>query len=132
MKRILTVLLTAILILTFASCGIKSTEDYDSYCYGINQLIKDIDFDRGTIHDGKLILYNDGSEVFNQKYENYNENFEIKYIRKEDSKVFFVLSASADDDEGIVFINDEKNNLMDGLGSLERINGNSYQYKTFR
>ena len=132
MKRILTVLLTTILILTFASCGIKSTEDYDSYCYGINQLIKDIDFDRGTIDDGKLILYNDGSEVFNQKYENYNENFEIKYIRKEDSKVFFVLSASADDDEGIVFINDEKNNLMDGLGSLERINGNSYQYKTFR
>ena len=132
MKRILIVLLTVILILTLISCGTKSTEEYDLYCYEINQLIKEIDFDRGTIDDGNLILYNNESEVFNEKYEKYNTNFEIEYIRKEDSKVFFVLSASVDDDEGIVFINDETNNLMDGLVSLERINGNSYRYKTFR
>ena len=125
-------MLVVICVSTFVSCGVKSTEEYDLYCYEINKIINDIDFDNGNIFDGKIVLYNDGSEVFNQDYENFNSDFNIKYIRKEDSKIFFVLNASVDDDEGIVFVNDDTNGLMDGLGSLARINGNSYKYKTFK
>ena len=132
MKKILAIVMFLICALIFVSCGVKSTEEYDLYCYEINKIIKDIDFDNGNITDGKIVLYNDGSEVFNQDYENFNSDFNIKYIRKEDSKIFFVLNASVDDDEGILFVNDDTNGLMDGLGSLERINGNSYKYKTFK
>ena len=132
MKKILAIVMFLICALIFVSCGVKSTEEYDLYCYEINKVIKDIDFDNGNIADGKIILYNDGSEVFNQYYENFNSDFHIKYIRKEDNKIFFVLNASLDDDEGIVFVNDNTNGLMDGVGSLERINGNSYKYKTFK
>ena len=132
MKKLMTVILVVICVSTFASCGVKSTEEYDLYCYEINKVIKDIDFDKGDISDGKIVLYNDGSVVFNQDYEKFDSDFNIKYIRKEDSKIFFVLNASLDDDEGLVFVNDDTNGLMDGLGSLERINGNSYKYKTFK
>ena len=132
MRKLLTVVLILICVFTFASCGGKSTEDYDLYCHEINKIIKDIDFDKGDISDGKIVLYNDGSVVFNQDYEKFDNDFNIKYIRKEDNKIFFVLNASLDDDEGIVFVNDDANGLMDGLGSLERINGNSYKYKTFK
>jgi len=131
MKRILTVIIL-ICTLFLASCGGKSTEEYDLYCYEINKIIKDIDFDKGNIADGKIVLYKDDSEVFNQEYENFDSDFSIEYIRKEGSKIFFVLNASADDDEGIVYVNDSTNGLMDGLVSLERINGNSYKYKTFK
>ena len=132
MRKILTVILFLICVLNFVSCGGKSTEDYDLYCYGINEVIKDIDFDKGDIADGKIVLYKDGLEVFNRDYEEFDSEFNIKYIRKEDNKIFFVLNASVDDDEGIMFVNDDTNGLMDGLGSLERINGNSYKYKTFK
>lgn len=128
MKRILTVIVCLIVALTFASCGAKSTEEYDLYCYEINKIIKDVDFDKGNIADGKIVLYNDGAKVFYQDYEGYNSDFDIEYIRKEEGKIFFVLSTAVDDDEGIVFINDDTNSLMDGLSSLKRINGNSYKY----
>lgn len=132
MKIISAFLLTLICFLTFTSCGIKSTEDYDLYCNEINKLIKDIDFDKGNIYDSKIVLYNDEAEVFSVEYEDYDGNFKIRYIRKEENKIFFVLNASVDDDDGIVFVNDNTNSLMDGLWSLERINGNSYKYKTYK
>lgn len=133
MKRIIVLLLTWICAFTFASCANKSTQEYDEYCYKINKLIKDIDFDKGNIDDGKIVLYSGETEVYNYEYEDYNAKYKIIYIRKEDNKIFFVLNASVDDDDdGIVFVNDDTNRLMDGLGSLERIGGNSYKYKTYK
>jgi len=110
----------------------ESTDKYNEYCYEINKIIKDIDFDKGNIDDGKIVLHNDDMEVFNQDYEKFDSGLNIKYIRKDDDKIFFILNAAVDDEEGIVFVNDDTNSLMDGLGSLERLNGNSYMYKTFQ
>ena len=132
MKKLITAVLILVFVLTFVSCGEKSTEEYDLYCYEINNMIKDIDFDNGKIADGKIVLYNDDKEVFNQDYEKYDSGFDIKHIRKDDNKVFFVFAATVDDEEGIMFVNDETNSLLDGIGSLERVNGNSYKYKTFQ
>ena len=132
MKKLMTVMLVVICVSTFASCGVKSTKDYDLYCYEINKVIKDIDFDKGNIVDGKIVLYNDDLEVFNRDYEQFDSDFNIRYIRKEDGKIFFILNAAVDDEEGIMFVNDDTNSLMDGIGSLERLNGNSYKYKTFQ
>ena len=129
MKRIAVILLTVISALAFTACR---SRDYDLYCYEINKLIKNIEFDIGSIDRGKIVLYSDDDQVFNQDYENYREDLKIKYIRKDGSRIFFVLNAALDDDEGIVFVNDGTNSLMDGIYSLERLGGNSYKYRTYK
>lgn len=109
-----------------------SIDKYNEYCYEINRAIKDIDFEKGDISDRKLILYNDGKEVYNQSYENFDSKYKIIYIRKDGNKVFFVLNASVDDEDGIVYLNGENGNIMNGLWSLERLGGDSYNYKTYK
>lgn len=109
-----------------------SIDKYNEYCYEINRMIKEIEFEKGDISDGKIILYNDEKEVYNQSYDKFDSKYKIMYIRKDGNKVFFVLNASVDDEEGIVYLNGELGNIMDGLWSLERLSGDSYNYKTYK
>ena len=51
MRKSLTLALLLICVFTFASCGMKSAKDYDLYCYEINKVIKNLDFDKGNIVD---------------------------------------------------------------------------------
>ena len=109
-----------------------STDKYNEYCHEINRVIKDIDFEKGDISEGKIILYNDEKEVYNQIYDKFDSKYKIVYIRKDGRKVFFVLNASVDDEDGIVYLNGELGDVMDGLWSLERLGGDSYNYKTYK
>ena len=77
-------------------------------------------------------MYNEGKEVYNQSYENFDSKYKIIYIRKDGNKVFFVLNASVDDEDGIVYLNGENGNIINGLWSLERLGGDSYNYKTYK
>ena len=104
MKKIITFLLVLIVLVTFTSCGNKSIQDYDEYCYKLNQIIKDIDFDKGVIQYGMISLLKDDEIVFETTFAEYDKRYEIKYIRKEDNRIFYVLNGSVDDDDGIVFV----------------------------
>ena len=59
-----------------------------------------------------------------------DENIKFNYIRKEGNSILFIISAAVDDEEGIIFINDEANNTLDGIKTLKRIGGNSYSFST--
>ncbi len=131
MKRILSLVLVIILSVSLFSCGIKSDKDYDDYCYKINKIIKDKDFSKGEVVDGKILLYKDDKIIFEENFEDYDKSYNIKSIRKEENRMFFILNGAVDDEDGIVFLYDE-NNVMDGIASLERIGGNSYKYKTYK
>lgn len=130
-KKILSLLLFAILSFSLFSCG-KSDKDYDDYCYKINKIIKDKDFTKGEVTDNKILLYEDDEIIFEENFEEYDKSYKIKYIRKEENRMFFILHGAVDDEGGIVFVNGDENGVMDGTASLERIGGNSYKYKTYK
>lgn len=131
-KRILSLILIAVLSFSLFSCGIKSDKDYDDYCYKINKIIKDKDFSKGEVVDGKILLYKDDKIIFEENFEDYDKSYNIKSIRKEENRMFFILNGAVDDEYGIVFLNGDEDGAMDGLASLERIGGNSYKYKTYK
>ena len=133
---IVSVVLTALIGLLskniFTFFMTDSIDKYNEYCYEINRMIKEIEFEKGDISDGKIILYNDEKEVYNQSYDKFDSKYKIMYIRKDGNKVFFVLNASVDDEDGIVYLNGELGDVMNGLWSLERLGGDSYNYKTYK
>lgn len=55
----------------------------------------------------------------------------ITTFSKDGSTVWFIISGSVDDEQGIIFINDDSNSVLDGIKSIERIGGNSYYYSTY-
>ena len=131
MKKSLLLILVAIIFFSLFVCG-KSDKDYDDYCYMINKVIKDKDFTKGEVADNKILLYKDDKKVYEENFEDYDKSYNIKAIRKEENRMFFILNGVVDDEDGIVFINGDEDGVMDGIASLERIGGNSYKYKTYK
>lgn len=45
--------------------------------------------------------------------------------------IYYVLSGSVDDADGIMFINGAENGVLGGVKKVERIGGNYYRYSTY-
>ena len=115
-----------------SACTTPTASSQEEYFYIINNLIKDEEFDYATVSEKKIELYNSDNILINEMYfEDYNENIKLSVIRKKESMIYFVQNGAIDDEEGIVFINDRSNELLDGIKNIKRIGGNSYQYRTF-
>ncbi|MCD7855469.1 MAG: hypothetical protein LUG66_07645 [Clostridiales bacterium] len=111
----------------------KKWQEYDEYCYNINEILVNEDFFTAKAEENSLVLYNENFEIIKTiDFEDYKNSCNIKYIRKEDDLMYFIISAAVDDEKGIVYINNnETNSILDGIHSLKRINGKSYIYTTY-
>ncbi len=108
----------------------RYNDDREEYCYKLNQIIKNYTFSKGKIEKNNIILYDDNNKIITKiRFDDF-ENVNIKYIRKDKNRIFFVFSGNIDDDSGIVFINDNENSVLDGIYNLHRLGGNSYWYST--
>lgn len=129
MKRI--ALLLGIILLCLSACSGNGTAANEEYFYKINSLVRDIDFHTANVKDEKIILYDEEKEIVDEiPFDEYDAGINLTYIRKDDPVVYFVTGGDADDEQGIIFINDDTNGILDGVKSLKRIGGNSYEYST--
>lgn len=94
-------------------------------------MIKDFEFYTARINDGQILFYDINNSVINSTHlDFYNKKISLIYIRKEGDRIFFISRASVDDESGIVFMNNSADDILDGIVSLERVGGNSYQFNT--
>lgn len=115
----------------FSGCQNNNYSVMEEYCYKINSVIKDVDFHTAKIKGSKIVLYdNKNVEIRQITFEEYEIDKKITVIRKDGAKVYFAISGTVDDEQGIVFINDSSNAVLDGIKSMERLGGNSYRYST--
>ena len=122
------VILGAFILIYYGCSSNKNTEEY---LYKINSIIKDVDFYTAKADDNKIILYNTEQKIIKEiPFKDYNGNIKFLYARKEESAIYFVISGSVDDEQGIMFVNDGSDIFLDGIKSINRIGGNSYQYST--
>lgn len=118
-------------VFILVSCGYSSNKNTEDYLYKINSIIKDMDFYTAKADDDKIILYNTEQEIIKEiPFEDYDGNIKFLYARKEESAIYFVISGSVDDEQGIMFVNDNSDSFLDGIKTINRIGGNSYQYST--
>ena len=132
MKSLIKYLVLIVIVLTgLSSCNIHNYENIEAYCYKINSVIKDMDFEVAKVSKNKISLYDDQKALINEMiFDSYEDNIKVVRIRKEANKVYFITAGSVDDERGVVFINDDSNAVLDGIKSIERIGGNSYYYST--
>ena len=115
----------------FSACYVNDYKKMEECCYKINLLVKDIEFHTAKILENKIILYDDKHVKTEElSFEYHEDNKKIIGVRKEGAAIYFIISGSADDEQGIVFINDDSNIILDGIKSIKRIGGNSYRYST--
>lgn len=118
-------------IFCFSACNKNIDQINENYFYQINSLIKNADFHTAKVEDYKIILYNLENELTQEiVFEDYNNGIKLRSVRKEGSIIYFITGGSVDDEKGVIFINDDTNNMFDGIKSIKRIGGNSYQYST--
>lgn len=129
-KKLLLILLCVATVLCFAGCN-AGPEEYEEYFYKINKLIKDEDFCTAEVKPGKIVLYDDQKKPIRElPFDQYDKSIDFLYARKEGALIIFVTSAAVDDEQGILFINDDSNNMLDGIHSIKRVGRNSYEYDT--
>lgn len=129
-KRLLLILLCVATVLCLAGCN-AGPEEYEEYFYKINKLIQHEDFCTAEVKPGKIVLYDAQNDPIRElPFESYDKSMTLLYARKEGALIFFVTDAAVDDEQGILFINDDSNNMLDGIYSIKRVGRNSYEYDT--
>ncbi|MBE7026354.1 MAG: hypothetical protein E7410_02130 [Ruminococcaceae bacterium] len=117
----------------FYSCSGDVIHKQERYFGKINSIIKDLDFHSAEAKDGKIILYNNEYEPISEiPFEEYDESIKFIGAHKDGPVVYFATSGMVDNENGIMFINDEANELLREATKLVRIaiGGNSYEYST--
>ena len=136
---ILSLFLVFLLILSCIAVGIlysynkKDIHKQERYFGKINSIIKDLDFHIAKAKDSKIILYNKELDPISEiPFEEYDENIKFIGAHKDGPVVYFATSGMVDNENGIMFINDEANELLREATKLVRIaiGGNSYEYST--
>ena len=115
MKRNICMVLILVLtgIFFFTSCNSSSSKKTEDYLYNINSIIKEMGFYTAKVDDNKIILYDTEQEMIKEiPFENYDESIKFIYARKENSTIYFVLSGSVDDEQGIMFVNDNSDAFL--------------------
>ena len=97
--------------------------ELELYCWEINEQIRDQDFFTARISDGMITLKDrDGTVVGELPFEGYDKktNRQLVYIRKNETLMYFITGASVDDEWGIMIVNDDSDDIMQGINRLER------------
>ncbi len=127
-------ILIAILItagFAYSACTDITVKKEEEYFYKINTLLRDMDFYTAKTTDNTIELYDSENTLTDTiAFDDYDKSISLVYIRKEGSVIYFITSAAVDDEWGVMYINDDSNNILDGVKSIKRIGGNSYQYST--
>lgn len=130
LKRFILICLCIGAVLCLAGCN-GNAEDSEEYFYEINKRIKDEEFCTAKVKPGKIVLYDAQQNPIRElPFESYDKNITLLFARKEGALIFFVTSAAVDDEQGILFINDDSNKVLNGIHSIKRVGGNSYEYDT--
>lgn len=109
----------------------SSINEKEQYFKKINEIIKDLEFHSAKANDGKIVLYNNKYEpICEIPFESYDRSIKFIGARKDNDIVYFITGGAVDDEWGIMFVNDGSDSMMDGVGSVSRIGGNSYEYDT--
>ena len=125
--------LIAVLLFQFAwtNINIDNINEQERYFRKINEIIKDLEFHSAKAEDGKIILYDNKYEpICEIPFESYDKSIKFIGAHKDDGIVYFITDGAVDDEWGIMFVNDGSDSMMDGIGSVTRIGGNSYEYDT--
>ncbi len=131
MKRHFLALMILITACFACSACTNTIADENDYFYKINALLKDKDFYTAKTADNAIELYDSERTLIDTiAFDDYDKSISLVYIRKEGSVIYFITSAAVDDEDGIMYINDDSNGVLDGVKSIKRIGGNSYQYST--
>ncbi len=134
MKKYVAILvLCCIAVGLFYSCGRDDIHKQERYFGKINSIIKDLDFHIAKAKDSKIILYNKELDPISEiPFEEYDEDIKFIGAHKDGPVVYFATSGMVDNENGIMFINDEANELLREATKLVRIaiGGNSYEYST--
>ena len=125
-KRFSRLLLLSVLIGLFCtSCGLRTQTDA---FYPLNQLLKDRAFSIAKVEDGSIVLYDEEQTVLETLP--YAGEATFLYAEKDGAVIRFIQSGAVDDEQGVLFINDDANSALDGIHSVTRIGGNSYAYSS--
>ncbi|MBR5390203.1 MAG: hypothetical protein IK141_02745 [Clostridia bacterium] len=126
------ILTVVIMLAALSACHKQQDNQEYEYFYVINKIVKDDDFFTANVDDYKIQLYDrDLNQIAELPFASYNPKIQVLEIRKDGSIIYFVTKGVVDDEEGIFFINDDMNQILDGIKSIKRIGGNSYQYSTW-
>ena len=129
-KRLFLMFLCIAMVMCLAACN-SNIQESEAYFYEINKLIKDEDFCTAKVNAGKILLYDSQQNPIQElSFDKYDKSITLLYIRKEGAVTLFVTSGAVDDEQGILFINDDSNDVLEGIHSIKRIGGNSYEYDT--
>lgn len=124
-------MVTTMLIVLSACNNQRNNQEYE-YFYEINSIIKNDNFFTAKVDSYTIYLYDqDLNQIAEIPFATYSPKIQILEIRKSGSIIYFVTNGAIDDEEGILFINDDTNRILDGIKSIKRIGGNSYQYSTW-
>ena len=126
-----TVVLAICLTGCYSTTNHQVEQDTVDYCYQINKLIKDFDFHTAEVTDAGIVLLDKNfDELETVPFDDYQQHIKILGIHKNGEVIFFVLSGSVDDEQGLMFVNDDSNQILDGLNSIDRVGSNYYYYDT--
>ena len=121
MKRNICFVLIFIMLEMFflTSCDSSSNKSTEDYLCKINSIIKDMNFYTAKANENKIILYDHKQEMIKEiPFEDYDDDMEFIYARKEESAIYFVISGSVDDEQGIMFVNDDSDDFLDGIKTI--------------
>ena len=104
----------------------KSRTQYEDYCSQINELLKNEEFFVASAWANPLELKDQDFEVIKTiEFPHFNKHYRILGISKDESaNIYFALGGAADDNWGIVFVNDPDINRC--FDSVEWIKGEKY------
>ena len=126
--------LILILVLAFmcSSCSAPNYEKTEEYFYKMNSRIKDMEFYKAEMEGNEILLYDAQNKLITTiPFEKSTHDVDFIYAYKDGTTIRFVTGGSVDDEEGIMFVNDNSDDILEGIHSLERVGGNSYRYSTY-
>lgn len=129
------IILIAAVLISLCAMGyfymLESEQKLFDYCYTVNSMICEQEFSMAYLEEGRIDLYKESGELIQSfPFPEFDQTFRIKHIRKDSDNIYFVVGASIDDEEGILFVNGDANRMLSGIVSIERVGGNSYKYST--
>ena len=134
-NRLLTVFLIVLLAMSLlTSCSLirkQQKQDIQEDYHEINKLIKDKEFRLAYVEDDQICLYDKDRNLLEQiPLPDVSASFYVKYIEKKKNTLFFVQGGSVDDTWGLMIVNDDSDDLMQGLGSISRAGIGIYEFTT--
>ena len=128
-KRIVFLFIPVVICVMCIITSDRITNDELEYYTEINSLIKDMEFYTANIEETQITFFDDNNSIIStMHFDFFDPKVDLIYIRKEGDSIFFIINANIDDESGVVFMNGGSDYILNGIVSLKRVGGNSYQF----